>query len=482
LFGELLEGRRTSYQMEKRYVRADGRVVWVLLHVGAIYDDDGTLLRVVSQVNDITDRKLAVERLAHRATHDPLTDLPNRALVEDRLGVALTRGTPAAVLMVDIDRLKTVNDSLGHDAGDELLRAVGIRLREAVPQAQAVGRMGGDQFVIVVPRPYDVEGLRPLASQITGAFRQPFIIRGHQHTIGLSVGITVSGPRHSHPDEVLREAEQALRRAKRYGRSRIEMYDPLQDRTATVDELDLENDLHRAMDGQGGLIPYFQPIVSLTTNAPVGYESLVRWRHPQRGLLSPGQFLPMAEQTGLVVPLGSWMLAQGCRAARLPALTDGWSRWVAVNVSASQLGQGQLLPAIRRALAENDLSADRLHIEITETALAYASPEAIKEVNLVADLGVRIALDDFGTGYSSLSLLRNLPVSTVKIDQSFISPIMVDPTATAIVRSLIALCQELHITTIGEGVETIEQLAALRVLGCSQVQGYLLGRPAPLPG
>jgi diguanylate cyclase (GGDEF)-like protein/PAS domain S-box-containing protein len=480
LFAELLDRRRTSYQMEKRYVRADGRVVWALLHVGAIYDDDGALLRVVSQVNDITDRKVGEQRLAHRATHDPLTDLPNRSLVEERLGTALSSGSPAAVLVLDIDRLKTVNDSLGHEAGDALLRAVARRLRDVMPQAQAVGRMGGDQFVIVVPQPRDAAGLRPLASQITGALRRPFIIRGHEHTIGLSVGITVSGPKHSHPDEVLREAEQALRRAKRYGPGRIEIYDPLQDRTASVEELDLENDLHRAIDARTGLIPYFQPIVSLGTNSPVGYETLARWRHPKRGLLTPAQFLPMAEQTGLVVPLGWWMLAQACRAATLPELTDGWSRWVAVNVSTSQLGQGQLLPAIRRALDENDLSADRLHIEITETALAYASPEAIKEVNLVADLGVRVALDDFGTGYSSLSLLRNLPVSTVKIDQSFVAPIMADPTATAIVRSVIALCQELHITTIGEGVETLEQLAALRVLGCSQVQGYLLGRPAPL--
>ena len=480
LFAELLDGRRTSYQMEKRYVRADGRVARVLLHVGAIFADDGTLLRIVSQVNDITDRKVAEEHLAHRATHDPLTDLPNRTLLEDRLGAALAGGSQAGVLILDIDRFKTVNDSLGHDAGDELLRVVAKRLREIVPHAQAVARIGGDQFVALVPYPNDPESLQSLALQIVSELRGPLDIRGHQHTISLSVGITVSGQRHRHPDEVLREAEQALLRAKRHGRGRVEIYDPLQDRTATVEELDLQNDLHRAIDNRRGLVPYFQPIVSLATSAPVGYEALVRWQHPRRGLLEPGAFLPMAEQTGLVVPLGWWMLEQSCLAATDSALTDGWSRWVAVNVSASQLGRRQLLPAIRRALDETYLPADRLHVEITETALADASTEAIKEVNLVADLGVRIALDDFGTGYSSLSLLRDLPVSTVKIDRSFISPIMVDPTATAIVRSVIALCQELHVTTVGEGVETLEQLAALRVLGCSQAQGYLLGRPAPL--
>ncbi len=482
LFEQLVRGERSSYQLEKRYRHADRHVVWASLHVGAIVDDSGRLVSIVSQANDITDRKDAEQRLAHRAVHDPLTNLPNRVRLEERLAELLGAGVRSGVLLFGIDRFKTVNDSLGHDAGDSLLRSVADRIRRFLPQADLVGRLGGDEFVAIVPGGHDPEELRRLAVRTSAAVRRPVRIRGHRHVVGLSVGITVSGPGHQHPDEVLRESEQALRRAKRNGRGRIEVYDPLQDRHATVEDLDLENDLRAAVHNGVGLVPYFQRIVDLGTNAAVGYEALVRWRHPRRGLLPPSAFLPLAEQTGLIVPLGWWMLGEGCRLAGRAELTDGWSRWVAVNVSASQLGQDQLLPAVRRALDEYQLPAERLHIEITETALANAGPSAIKEVNRVADLGVHVALDDFGTGYSSLSLLRDLPVSTVKIDRSFVEPITEDPTAMAIVRSVIALCRELGITTVGEGVETQDQLTALRALGCAQAQGYLLGRPAPALG
>jgi EAL domain-containing protein (putative c-di-GMP-specific phosphodiesterase class I) len=220
--------------------------------------------------------------------------------------------------------------------------------------------------------------------------------------------------------------------------------------------------------------------VNLADNTAVGYEALVRWQHPTHGLLHPDEFLPMAEQAGLIVGLGWWMLATSCRSANDLRLTGGWSRWVAVNASGSQLGRGQLVPEIRRGLEMSGLAPERLHLEITESALVDASQAAIKEVREVADLGVRIALDDFGTGYSSLSLLRDLPVGTVKIDRSFVSPIASDRSARAIVRSVITLCQELGITTVAEGIETQEQLTSLRALGCTHGQGYLLGRPAPL--
>jgi len=310
--------------------------------------------------------------------------------------------------------------------------------------------------------------------------QQPIPLRGYQHTVSVSVGVTVFGSRHAHADEVLRDAEQAVLRAKRHGRARVEVYDPTQDKPATVDDLELEHDLRSALADGDGLLPYFQPIVSLETDSPVGYEALIRWAHPQRGLLAPDDFLPLAEQTGLIARLGWWMLDVSCRAAADRQLTGGWSRWVAVNASGSQLGRGQLAPAIRAALDAGRLPPQRLHLEITETALVEASPAAIKEVREVADLGVRIALDDFGTGFSSLSLLRDLPVSTVKIDRSFVKPLSSDRSARAIVRSVIGLCQELGIATVGEGVETEEQVTSLRALGCTLAQGYLLGRPAPL--
>lgn len=480
LFGELLAGKRESYELEKRYVHRDGHVIWGRLHGGAIRDEHGAVLTIVGQVDDITTRKQAEEQMAHRASHDPLTDLPNRLRLEEVLAECISSGQPAGVLCCGIDRIKTVNDSLGHDAGDELIRVVAARLRETLPSGMTVGRMGGDEFVAVVPGEADTEALRGIAAALVAVLREPIPLRGYRHTVTMSIGVTASSPRHAHPDEVLRDAYQALRRAKRRGRARVEFYDPTQDHPATVVDLALEDALRSAIAAGTDLVPYFQPIVSLDTNVPVGYEALIRWQHPERGLMGPAEFLPMAEQTGLIAPLGWRMLELGCRAAADQRLTGGWTRWVAVNASGSQLGRAQLAPAVRYALEAADLPPERLRLEITETALVDASPAAIKELRQVADMGVGIALDDFGTGYSSLSLVRDLPVSAVKIDRSFIKPIDSDHSARAIVRSVIGLCRELGMTTIGEGIETEEQITSLRALGATLAQGYLLGRPAPL--
>ena len=479
-FAELLAGTRDSYESQKRLVHADGHEVFGLLHVGVIRNSAGEIQSIVAQINDVTQRKQAEDRLAHRAMHDPLTELPNRSLLEDLLAGYLKSGRPAGVLYCDLDRFKIVNDSLGHEAGDELLLVLSRRLRDALPDGITLGRVGGDEFVALAPGQDDPRRLHELAERLTSALEQPLVIRGHLHTASLSIGITVSGPNHDHPDEVLREADLALLRAKRRGRARVEMYDPTQDKPVTLHELELEHSLRSALADNRGLVPYFQPIVSLLDNAAVGYEALVRWEHAEQGLLDPDDFLPMAEQTGLIVPLGWWMLATCCRAAGDLLLNKGGTQWVAVNASGSQLGRGQLVSEIRRGLAASDLRPDQLHLEITESALVEASPAAIKEVREVADLGVRIALDDFGTGYSSLSLLRDLPVSTVKIDRSFVAPIASDRSARAIVRSVITLCQELEITTVAEGIENQEQLASVRALGCNHGQGYLLGRPLPL--
>jgi len=480
LFAELVAGRRDSYEMNKRYLHADGHVVYGLLHVGAIRDGRGGVQSIVAQINDVTQAKQAEDRLAHQALHDALTDLPNRALLEQLLNAYLAAGQPTGILYCDLDRFKTVNDSLGHDAGDELLVELTRMFAARLPAMCTLGRVGGDEFVVLVPGEDDTEELLALAEQLMSALTAPLAVRGHRHTVSVSIGVTIGRGSHSHPDEVLREADLALLRAKRSGRTRIEVYDPAQDKAATLHDLELEQALRSALAGNHGLLPYFQPIVSLADNIPVGYEALIRWRHDQDGMLAPHDFLPMAEQAGLIVPLGWWMLSVSCLAAQDVRLTGGWSRWISVNASASQLGRGQLLPEIRRALEASGLPPHRLHLEITESALVNASPAVVKEVREVADLGVQVALDDFGTGYSSLSLLRDLPVATVKIDRSFVTPIATDRATRAIVRSVIALCQELSITTIAEGIETQEQLTSLRALGCNLGQGYLLGRPSPL--
>ena len=480
LFDELLDGSRDSYESQKRLIHANGQVVFGLLHVGVIRNPGGAIQSIVAQINDVTQRKQAEDRLAHRAMHDSLTELPNRTLLEELLAGYLASGQPAGVLYCDLDRFKIVNDSLGHEAGDELLLILSHRLRDALPAGITLGRVGGDEFVALAPGEDDPRRLQALAQRLASALEQPLMVRGHLHTASLSIGITVGGASHDHPDEVLREADLALLRAKRRGRARVEVYDPTQDKPVTLHELELEHSLRSALADNRGLVPYFQPIVGLLDNAAVGYEALVRWEHAEQGLLDPDDFLPMAEQTGLIVPLGWWMLATCCRAAGDVRLTGGSAQWVAVNASGSQLGRGQLVQEIRRGLDGSGLAPERLHLEITESALVEASPAAIKEVHDVAELGVRIALDDFGTGYSSLSLLRDLPVSTVKIDRSFVAPIAADRSARAIVRSVIGLCQELGITTVAEGIETQEQLTSVKTLGCNQGQGYLLGRPLPL--
>jgi diguanylate cyclase (GGDEF)-like protein/PAS domain S-box-containing protein len=480
LFQEVLAGRSDSYEMEKRFVHADGHTVWVTLHVGVIRDESGGIRSIISQLADITDRKHAEAELARRMSHDPLTALPNRSQLEERLNYYLIRNVPAGVLFFDLDRFKTVNDSLGHEAGDELLVAVTAILTEAVPDSCLLGRIGGDEFAVILPNEMDPDEVAQQGERLMDLFAEPLLVRGHQHTVSVSVGVTVSRPEHRHADEVLREADQAMLRAKRHGRARVEVFDPTQDKPATLDDLKLEQALRVSLNENRGLMPYFQPIINLSDSTIAGYEALIRWLHPEQGLLEPDQFLPLAEKTGLIVPIGWWMLEASSRAIIRRDFSDDGNRWVAVNVSGSQLGRGLLVPNIARVLTESGLPAAQLHVEITETALIEASTAAIDEVRAVADLGVEVALDDFGTGYSSLTLLRDLPVSIVKIDRSFIAPIGVDRSATAIVRRVIALCQELGVVTVAEGVETQSQLTALRALGCTQAQGYLIGPPEPL--
>ena len=330
LFEGLVTGRWDSYETSKRYLHADGHVVYGLLHVGAIRDSDGGVQNIVAQVNDITQAKQAEDRLAYQALHDTLTGLPNRTLLEQLLQAYLAAGRPTGILYCDLDRFKTVNDSLGHDAGDELLVELSRVLAARLPSRCIIGRVGGDEFVVLVPGADDTGELLVLAEELMSALAAPLAVRGHQHTVSVSIGVTVGRSSHSHPDVVLREADLALLRAKRSGRTRIEVYDPAQDKPATLHDLELEQALRSALADNHGLIPYFQPIVSLADNIPVGYEALIRWRHDEDGMLNPHDFLPMAEQAGLIVPLGWWMLSVSCLAAagrpadrRLVALDRG---------------------------------------------------------------------------------------------------------------------------------------------------------------
>lgn len=476
---ELIAGQRDSHQIEKRYIRADGQEVCGLLHVGVVRDPVGTVQIMVSQISDITERKRAEEQSAYQLTHDLLTGLPNRAHLEQQLSERLAARQHVGVFFCDIDRFKTINDSLGRRAGDELLLAVARRLSAAVPSGCTLGRVGGDEFVLLAPGEHDPLALRRLGDKLLATLREPLAIGSFRPTLGVSIGAAASVSWDQHPDDLIRDAEHALSRAKAHGRGLVEVYDPHHDHPTTLEDLRLEEDLRLAIDTGTGLQAYLQSIVSLVDESVVGVESLMRWQHPERGLLHPADFLRMAEESGLIVPLGWRMLELGVQAAANSSHKARHGDWIAVNVSGSQLGREVLPTEVRRALAVNHVSPHRLHVEITETVLVDASPQAIREVREIADMGVSIALDDFGTGYSSLSLLRDLPISVVKIDRSFIAPIAEDRRTAALVRSVVAMCNSLGISTVAEGVETREQLALVRAFGCDHAQGYLFGPPAP---
>ena len=452
--------------------------VWGRLTAAAL-GTAGSGARVVLQVEDITSRREAELELANRALHDGLTGAPNRFLTRQWLASALEDhpGGGVGVLYCDVDRFKLVNDSLGHAAGDHLLMQVAERLRGPLRPEDLLGRVGGDEFVMIFEGVSSHAELASIAQRMTASLEAPFQLGGHQHAVSLSLGGTIG----AHPDsadDVLMRADLALLRAKRLGRARYVAFDPAVDRIATRADLQLEDELRVSL-GADEMRAYYQPVVSLDDLSVIGHEALVRWEHPQHGLLPPAQFLELAESSGLIHPLGWWMLKQSCRDATRPGgLPPG--TWVAVNASPSQLNRPGVAADVTQALVESGLAPERLHLEITETALISATSTLTRELQELSDLGVHISLDDFGTGYSSLSLLRQFPVDVVKIDMSFVAPLLNDRSAQAIVKAVLGMCADLGMKTVAEGIENEDQLDILRAMGCSHGQGYLFGRPSPL--
>ena len=476
--GLRLSGAETS-TVDRVLRSADGTQLWGRLTAARIAPP--TLpARVVLQIEDVTGRREAELELANRALHDGLTGSPNRFLTRQWLASAL-EDDPAArvgVLYCDLDRFKVVNDSLGHAAGDSLLVQVAERLRRPLRPEDLLGRVGGDEFVMVMEGVGTEAELAEVAGRLAAALDEPFEVGGHRHVVTLSLGGTIGAHLES-ADDVLMRADMALLRAKRLGRARYVAFDRAHDRISTRADLQLEDDLRLSLDSDE-LRAFYQPIVTLANVAVVGHEALLRWEHPEQGLLPPDRFLDLAESSGLIRPLGWWMLSQACQdaAAGSGGLTpDGW---VAVNASPSQLSRPGVAADVARALAESGLAPSRLHLEITETALITASETLTGELRELSRLGVRIALDDFGTGYSSLSLLREFPVDLVKIDKSFIDSVLTDRSSYAIVKAVLSMCHDMDIPTVAEGIETAAQRDLLAELGCSHGQGYLFGRPVPL--
>ena len=447
----------------------DGRCVAVTVQRMA---NGGT----VTTHHDITEQRRSEAKIAHMAVHDTLTGLPNRVLLNEQLEQALTRakrGEIVATHVLDLDHFKHVNDTLGHPAGDKLLRMVADRLRGLLRDTDTVARMGGDEFAIVqvaIAAPTDATAL---AHRIIAVVSEPYDVEGHQVVIGASIGIAVGPSDGVSSDEIMRNADLALYRAKGDGRGAFRFFEPEMDAQMQARRA-LECDLRKALPASEFEL-YYQPVVDLLTNKISGFEALIRWHHPQRGLVAPGTFIPLAEETGLIVPLGEWAIRQACAtAASWPANLK-----IAVNFSPAQFRSPGLLQAIINALAASGLAPERLELEITETILLQDSEATLATLYQLRDLGVRIVMDDFGTGYSSLSYLQSFPFDKIKIDRSFVKDIADNPGSLNIVRAVAALAKGLGMSTTAEGVETAEQLDSIRTEGCSEMQGFLFSRPVP---
>ncbi|MGA2999754.1 bifunctional diguanylate cyclase/phosphodiesterase [Bradyrhizobium sp.] len=431
----------------------------------------------VATFEDITDWQKAQAKISHMARHDALTDLPNRTLFRERLQQALRsakRGDCLAVLCLDLDHFKGINDSLGHPVGDDLLKEVAVRLAGCLRKSDTVSRLGGDEFAIVqVGNESEASSAASLASRLVEVISAPYEIQGHQVVIGLSVGISVTPNDGSDPDQLLKNADMALYRAKADGRGTFRFFEAGMDARAQARRL-LEVDLRAALL-RSEFVVHYQPIQDIKADRIVGFEALLRWNHPLRGLIPPLNFIPLAEETGLIVQLGDWVLQTACKDAA------GWSQdvCVAVNLSPAQFKDRNLVSSVVSALEVSGLAACRLELEITESVLLQESDITLATLHKLRGLGIRISMDDFGTGYSSLSYLRSFPFDKIKIDRSFVSDVATRDDSMAIVRAVTGLGKSLGISTTAEGVETSEQLALLRLEGCTEVQGYLFSPPRP---
>ncbi|WP_027521314.1 bifunctional diguanylate cyclase/phosphodiesterase [Bradyrhizobium sp. Ec3.3] len=427
----------------------------------------------VATHEDITEQRRTELRIAHMAHHDALTDLANRALLNQRLEQAFASNQTFAVHHIDLDKFKSVNDTLGHHAGDALLKGVSERLRRLVRPGDTIARMGGDEFVVLQSPISEASEASTLAQRIIGQMSAPFEIDAQQTIAGASIGIAIAPTDGATPEQLLRNADLALYRAKSDGRGMYRFFEPAMDEQVQSRRA-LELDLRKALAG-GEFELHYQPLVKSHSGAISGFEALIRWQHPQRGLIPPGSFIPLAEEIGLIVPIGEWVIRQACMTA---------SRWpkylhVAVNISAVQFRYAGLAEVIVGALAAAGLDASRLEIEITESVLLQDKEGTLATLHRLRELGIRIAMDDFGTGYSSLTYLQCFPFDKIKIDRSFVRDVATDAGSLNIVRAIAALASGLGMTATAEGVETHEQLDRIAAEGCTEMQGYLFSRPLP---
>ncbi len=472
--------RREPFILEYRIIRADGGIAWVYEKGQGVFGADDEVLWLDGAIFDITERKLLQEELSRQAFYDSLTGLANRALFDDRVQHALAhaerRGHRLAVLLLDLDGFKIINDSLGHQAGDQVLVMVAQRIKACCRLSDTVARLGGDEFAVLLEEGVDEEEAKGVAGRLLEILREPFLVKGREMTVGGSIGIAIHEETAGCTEDLLRDADAAMYCAKSRGRDRYELFEPSM-HTRAVQLFELNTDLQKGLD-QGQFVVHYQPILDLAAEELQGVEALVRWQHPERGLLAPDEFIPAAEQSGLIVPLGTWVLREACR--QVQAWREEFpdrKPSVSVNLSPRQLYEPDLVAQVRAVLEETGFDPGGLILEITEGALLQGVEETKRKLADLKQLGVRLAIDDFGNGSTTLAYLGEFPVDILKIDRSFIRGMSDNPEGRILVQAILDLARALKLDTVAEGIELKEQRTELLTSGCASGQGFFFAEP-----
>lgn len=459
--------------------RKDGRLITMFQTITPLFDHLGEIIHFVAVMEDVTERKADQERIAFMATHDDLTELPNRNLLNDRLQQAIAhadrQNLKMAVLFIDIDQFKFINDSLGHQLGDELLQVLAKRLVSVLRTEDTVARFGGDEFVVLLPEVVEISDVKTLANNLLGQIKKPYVLSGHELMVTGSIGISLYPEDANDADDLIQLADSAMYLAKEQGRNNSQFYTP-EINEKIMRRLTLEKELRKALEHEQFVV-FYQPKVDLTTNKITGMEALVRWQHPVLGLVPPMEFIPLAEETGLIIPLGEWVMLTACKQMKswenqFPDLIN-----MSINVSARQFWKNDFIEIIQKVLNQTGISAEKIEFELTETVVMNDIESAIQTMIAIKQLGVILSIDDFGTGYSSLNYLKQFPLDVLKIDRSFISDLESEHSDSAIIRSIIALAENFGLRVVAEGIEDAHQQQILTELGCHYGQGYYFSRP-----